>query len=321
MRHRITVAFGAIGALALVACNVTGLSQAQRATFSQLACLDVNGDHSLNGDDVADASKAPDFNGDRSHDAQDAAFLQGVDIALDPQREAQACGDGSKREPEYAVAHGYFEPSDVSCGAGKRAVLLVGVGGGVVNLKDREDAAGVRSMIDGIQRAYDDEGVQTIAVLAGPAVAGGANIHTAMEQWLTHAVRVYLERYPCLRVLLLGHSHGAVTADVVSAALEGPYADRIIEVVDVDRVTTLYTGDTRSRPTQAHVLNIYEHNGGPLQGAAYESANTTNWDASDQQAPSDGDNGGALATVNHTTIDNSAAVKAVIVADARARLQ
>ena len=59
MRHRITVAIGAIGALALVACNVTGLSQAPRATFSQLACLDVNGDHRLNGDDVADASRAP----------------------------------------------------------------------------------------------------------------------------------------------------------------------------------------------------------------------------------------------------------------------
>jgi hypothetical protein len=280
-----------------------------------------DGDHRLNGDDVADASKALDFNGDRSHDARDAAFLLGVDIALDPQREAQACGAGSKREPEYAVAHGYFEPSDVSCDGDKEAVLLVGVGGGVVNLKDREDAAGVRSMIDGIQRTYDGQGAQTIAVLAGPAVAGGANVHTAMEQWLAHAVRVYLERYPCLRVLLLGHSHGAVTADVVAAALEDQYADRIMEVVDVDRVTTLYTGDTQSRPARAHVLNIYEHNGGPLQGAAYDSVNATNWDASDQQAPSNGDKGGALAAVNHTTIDNSAAVKAVIVADAKARLQ
>jgi hypothetical protein len=320
MKHRFSLGLGAIGAFALVACNVTGLSHAPRATFSQLACLDVNGDHRLNGGDVADPSEAPDFNGDRAHDAQDAAFLQGVDIALDPQRQEQACGEGSKREPEYAVAHGYFEPSDVTCDNDRRAVLLVGVGGGVVNLKDREDAAGVRSMIDGIQRAYDGEGVQTIAVLAGPAVAGGANIHTAMEQWLTHAVQVYLERYPCLRVLLLGHSHGAVTADVVGAALEGRYADRMIEVVDVDRVTTLYTGDTRSRPSRVHVLNIYEHNGGPLQGAAYDSANATNWDASDQQAPSNGDRGGALATVNHTTIDNSAAVKAVIVADAKARL-
>jgi hypothetical protein len=86
-------------------------------------------------------------------------------------------------------------------------------------------------------------------------------------------------------------------------------------------VTTLYTGDTQSRPARAHVLNIYEHNGGTLQGAAYDSVNATNWDASDQQAPSNGDKGGALAAVNHTTIDNSAAVKAVIVADAKARLQ
>jgi hypothetical protein len=311
-----------LASAALVACsNVTGLSKAPRATFSQLACLDVNGDHRLNGDDVADPSRAPDFNGDRSHDDDDAAFLRGLDIALDPARAEQACGEGSKREPEFAVAHGYFEPSDVSCAGDRRAALLVGVGGGVVNVKEREDAAGVRSMIDGIQRAYDDRGVQTIAVITGPTIAGGANIHTAMEQWLTHAVRVYVDRYPCLRVLLLGHSHGAVTADVVGSALETAYADRIIDVIDVDRVDSLYTGDTRSRPRRAHLFNIYEQASAELSGAPYDSPNATNWDAADQEAPSDGDKGGPLAPVNHTTIDNSASVKAVVVAEAVRRLE
>lgn len=310
----------AIMAATVVACNVTGLSKAPRATFSQLACLDANGDHRLNGDDAADPGKAPDFNADGSHDERDAAFFRGIDIALDPAGQAAACAKGSDRAPEYLVAHGFLKTSDVSCGEGKRAVLLVGVGGGVVNIKDREDAAGVRSMIDGIQRAYEKQGVQTIAVLAGPAIAGAANAHTAMEQWMTHAVQVYLDRYPCLRVLLLGHSHGAVTADVVAARLEGRYAGRFVEVVDVDRVEALYTGDTRSRPVQAHVLNVYEHNpGGVLQGAAYDSPNATNWDASDQQAPEDGDKGGPLRPVIHTTIDNSASVKALIVADVMRR--
>ncbi|HYM14799.1 MAG TPA: hypothetical protein VEZ14_04520 [Dehalococcoidia bacterium] len=308
------------GAAVLIACgNATGLSQAPRATFSQLACLDVNGDHRLNAADAAVPAKVPDFDADRQHDAQDAAFFQGIDIALNPTREAEACARGSTTAPEYLVAHGYFEPAAVSCSGDKQAVLLVGVGGGVVNLKDRGDAAGVRSMIDGIQRAYDDRGVQTIAVLAGPAVAGGQNIHTAMEQWLTHAVQVYLERYPCMRVLLLGHSHGAVTVDVVGAALEARYAARIVEVVDVDRVTALYTGNTTSRPRTVHVLNIYEQNRGVLRGAPYDAPNATNWDASDQLAPKDGDKGGPPAPVNHTTIDNSASVKALIIADVMRR--
>ncbi len=311
-------AAAAVFIAALAACNVSGLSQAPRATFSQLACLDVNGDHRLNGDDAADASKAPDFNADHDHDDQDAAFLRGIDIALDPAKQQEACSQGSNRAPEYLVAHGYFKPSDVSCGAGKRAVLLVGVGGGVVNLKEREDAAGVRSMIDGLQQAYDKRGDQTIGVLAGPAIVGAQNVHGSMEEWLTHAVAVYLDRYPCLRVLLLGHSHGAVTVDVVASRLEGRYASRIIEVVEVDRVTALYTGDTQARPRQVRAFNIYEHNGGVLQGAAYDSPNAENWDASGEQAPKDGDKGGPLQPVNHTTIDNSKSVKQRIIEDAMA---
>jgi hypothetical protein len=136
---------------------------------------------------------------------------------------------------------------------------------------------------------------------------------------MTHAVQVYLDRYPCLQVLLLGHSHGAVTADVVASRLEGRYAARIIEVVDVDRVDALYTGDTQSRPKQVRVFNIYEHNGGVLQGAPYDAANADNWDASGEQAPKDGDKGGPLQPVIHTTIDNSKSVKQRIIDDAMAR--
>jgi len=321
--RRVIIGEMVVAAVVLAACgafNQTGLSKAPRATFSQLACLDVNGDNRLNAADASDPSKAPDFNADGARDAEDAAFFQGIDIQLDPAARAAACAKGSDKAPEYAVAHGFMQTSDVSCAAGKRAVLLVGVGGGVVNLKEREDAAGVRSMIDGIQKAYEQEGVQTIAVLAGPAIGSAVNAHTAMEQWMTHAVQVYLDRYPCLRAVLLGHSFGAVTVDVVAARLEGRYADRFVEVVDVDRVDALYTGDTRSRPTQVHVLNIYEQNpGGILQGAPYDSPNATNWNASDQMAPKNGDKGGPLRPVIHTTIDNSASVKAMIVADVMRR--
>lgn len=321
MRNK-TLCLIAIGALSLIllACNSSGLSTQPRATFTHLACLDINHDQRLNDADAADLSKVPDFNGDRKHNDQDAAFLRGIDIPLDAAREDQSCRKGSGDGPEYLVAHGYFEPSNVSCDDGKKPVLLVGIGGGVVNVKDKNSAEGVRSMIDGVQKAYDDRGVETIGVIAGPLIAGAANVHSAMEDWMTHAVRVYLERYPCLRVVLLGHSHGAVTADVVSARLEAEYASRIIEVLDIDRVDALYIGDTQSRPKQVHVLNVYETNGkAPLIGAPYDSANAENWNASDQQAPENGVAGKPLAPVTHVSIDNSKAVKDRVVAEVMSR--
>ena len=306
-----------IAVAALVACNTSGLSARPRATFAQIACLDVNADNRLNAADAQDPAKVPDFNGDRRHDAEDTAFLQGVDIPLNPQRDKSGCNKPSGKAPEYEVAHGYFDPASVSCDGGKKPVLVVGVGGGVVNLRDSGDAAGVRSIVDGLLKAYDAKHIETIAVVAGPAITGAAQLHGAMEQWLTHAVEVYLDRYPCLRVLLLGHSHGAVTTDVVGAHLEGKYADRILEVVDIDRVTALYTGDTQSRPTEAHVFNIYETNPvGVLQGAPYNSANAENWDVTGLKAPKNGDKGGPPAPMDHTNIDNSSDVKQRIIEDA-----
>ena len=125
-----------------------------------------------------------------------------------------------------------------------------------------------------------------------------------------------------MRAVFLGHSHGAVSVDVVSSHLEGKYADRIVDVVDVDRHPELYTGDTTSRPTRVHVFNIYQTNDGSAPGTAYDASNAENWDASGEQAPENGDKGGALKPVSHTTIDNSEAVKQRIVSEevARARM-
>lgn len=320
MKKIILSVLAGISAVALlVACsNVSGLSNTPRATFSQIACLDRNGDHVLNDADAADVSKVPDFNGDRSHDANDAAFLRGINIQLDPQRQAQACQNGSNSEPEYLVAHGYLSPSNVSCDGGKRPVLLVGIGGGVVNLKKKQDAAGIRSIIDAIQKKYDDNGIDTIGVIAGPAIAGGENIYVAMEDWLTHAVQVYLDRYPCLRVVIVGHSHGGVVGDVVATHLEDRYASRIIEVVNVDRVDALYTGNTTLWPQQVRVYNIYETNDSTLKGASRDAPNIENYNANGDQAPENGDKGGNLKPVVHTTIDNSASIRARIVDDVMA---
>jgi hypothetical protein len=144
------------------------------------------------------------------------------------------------------------------------------------------------------------------------------NIYAGMEEWVTNVTRVYLDRYPCLRVVLVGHSHGATTADVVASRLEDQYGSRFIVVVDVDRVDELYTGDTQSRPDIVPVFNIFETNDSTLSGEPYDSANAENWDASGEQAPENGDSGGDMAPVNHTTIDNSESVrKSVVTGDAR----
>jgi hypothetical protein len=310
----------ALAALAAIACrNTSGLSNQPRATFSQVACLDQNGDHRINDADATDASKLPDFNADDERDEFDAAFVQGVDIAIDPGWDASACEDKSRRSSEYLVAHDYFASSDVTCDGGNQPVLLVGVGGGSVNLREKDDAAGVRSMIDAIQQKYDDQGTDTVAVLAGPAVGGAPNAHAAMEDWLTHAVQVYLDRYNCLRVVLVGHSHGAVTADVVSARLEPAYGDRFIAVVDVDRVEALYTGDTTSRPSQVPVFYVFEKNDGRFAIPAFDGPNVESWDASAEQAPEHGQDGGDMKPVNHTTIDNSKSVRSRIVEEVTER--
>ena len=61
------------------------------------------------------------------------------------------------------------------------------------------------------------------------------------------------------------------------------------------------------------MFNIYQTNDGSAPGTAYDSPNAENWDASGEQAPENGDKGGALKPVSHTTIDNSEAVKQRIV--------
>jgi hypothetical protein len=304
----------------LVACNTSGLSQRPRATFSELACLDRNGDHHLNGADAADLSSVPDFNGDHRHDANDAAFFNGIDIPLDPAAEADVCGTSSDIGPEYLVAHGYFEPANVSCDGGARPVLLVGVGGGIKDLTDKGQAAGVRSIIDGIQKSYDARDIDTIAVIAGPAMVGAAQPNPAMEQWMTNAVRVYLDRYPCIRAVLVGHSHGGVTVDVIAARLEDRYPGRFIDIVELDRVEFAYVGDMQSKPKQAHVFSIFETNSGTLNGLPYTGApNAEVWDASHAPGPENGANGGALKPVIHTTIDNSSSVKQRIIDDVMRR--
>ncbi|MBI5287913.1 MAG: hypothetical protein HY873_02950 [Chloroflexi bacterium] len=300
-----------LGGLVLVACNTSGLSEKPRGTFSQLACLDVNGDSRINTDDASDPSKLPDFDADGKHDGDDAEFVKGVDIPLNPI--AKDTCNQDLGGPEFLVTHDYFASANVDCGGGEQAVLIMGVGGGVDNLKNKDQAAGVRKIVDSLISANEDEDRQTIGVIAGPAITDAENAATAMEDWLTNAVRVYLDRFPCARAVLVGFSHGGVSVDVVAAKLEGEYADRFIAVVHVDRIDGSYGGDLVSFPSVVPVLNVYQTNEVGLSGRPYDQSNVVNFDASGEKGPKNGEDGGPLEPVRHTTMDNSESVRKWIV--------
>ncbi len=298
---------------ALTACNSSGLSSKPRATFSQLSCLDINSDGRINAADAADAGSVPDFNADFVRDDDDGEYLRGVDIVLYPAAIYGACDGGRKREPEYLVAHDYFTKADVSCEPGANGVLVLGVAGGVDNLRDQDDAAGVRTIVDALIRKYEAKDVETIGVVAGSALYGAASPHAGMEEWLTNATRVYFERFPCLRLVMVGFSHGGVSVEVVGARLEASYANRIVAIVALDRIEDFYMGDLISLPQVAPIVNVYQRNSGSLGGKPIEAANALNFDASAELGPEAGNDGGKLIPVNHVTIDNSKAVRDWIV--------
>lgn len=306
--HIVVAALVATGAI-LAACNSSGLAEKPRANFAHLACLDVNGDARVNSADAADLDQVPDFNADDEHDAFDASFVEGVDIPLAADA-AQACTDGTDDDPEYLVAHDFLQDADVTCEPGDRAVLVVGIAGGVDDLKDDDQAAGVREIVNAIISKLEGQEIQTIGVIAGSAMYGAENAHAGMEDWLTNAIQVYLDRFPCLDVAMVGFSHGGVTVAVLAARLEARDGDRIVASVALDRIEEFYGGDLTAMPRTSPLVNVYQTN--TPGGFPVEGANVFNYDASGDMAPADGDKGGELKPVTHVTIDNSESVRDMI---------
>jgi hypothetical protein len=73
-------------------------------------------------------------------------------------------------------------------------------------------------------------------------------------------------------------------------------------------VEALYTGDLVSRPSSVLVFNVYETNDPRFKIPLRAGPNVENWDATAEEAPERGQDGGDMKPVNHTTIDNSPAV-------------
>ena len=148
-------------------------------------------------------------------------------------------------------------------------------------------------------------------MLTASAIFGAEPPQGSLEQFLAKQVADRLQAMPCLRVVLIGHSHGGATVTAVAAALDAAYADRVFGVL-IDRTTALYDRPETEYPARIRLLNVFQLNEG-WHGVALNRPNVYDIDQSYELAPralSDG--GGSLAPVSHKTLDDSAGVQRII---------
>ncbi|HXF51260.1 MAG TPA: acyltransferase [Dehalococcoidia bacterium] len=266
------------------------------ASYVTVSCLDANGDGRVNAADAAAATV--DLDGDGF--ADDAALLSAVDIRL---------LDGACAEPALVadVAFGLSDgPRDCSLGA---FGLIVGIGGSGTNPRDLNQGVsqGVKAIALEAAGALRSSGGAAQVIYANSALEGTATPHLATERWLTAVVESRLASSPCVRVALIGHSYGAVTATSIAAALEERFPDRVA-VLALDRTTALYSRPNPPMPAKAPLVNIFQLNEG-WHGAPIWGANVVNVNASSAVAPVDGAMGGPLRTAWHSTLDDAPVVR------------
>ncbi|MBI2724334.1 MAG: hypothetical protein HYX50_04655 [Chloroflexi bacterium] len=266
-----------------------GLRASTGGTAILISCLDRNGDGRISG-------------------ADDAAY-DGLNIALT----SDACRDPQIRRDFYAGPPS--DPAQAACGLGARPVLLVAIASAGSNLLDPSggESMGVLRTVADLQDRMQAAGISSETVLAMSAVFGAVQPQTAMEQWLAQDLRARLAARPCLRAVLIGHSHGAVTVTSVTAALDRDDGDRMLGIA-VDRTTSLYDREATEYPERTRILNFFQTNEG-WHGSRVDLPNVVNFDESAERAPvalSDG--GGGLALVSHKTLDDAPEVQRAIAA-------
>lgn len=272
----------------LPATWIEGLATSRGGVPIQISCLDRDHDGRLN--------------------AGDGSALAGLDIPLVA---GEACIDPAHRSDFYAGP-----PSDAagySCAARVPPVLIVSAASAGSNLLDPSggESMGLLDIVRTLQQRLGAAGVATDTVLATSALFGADLPQTRMEQWLGHEVALRLEAMPCLRAVLLGHSHGAVTVTSVTAALDMRFGARMYGVI-IDRTTALYDRNATEMPLRTPILNVYQLNEG-WHGSGIGRPNVTNVDASTERAPvAPSDGGGGLALVSHKTLDDAAAAQRTI---------
>ena len=258
-----------------------------------VSCLDANGDLRINGVDGPD--------------------LTGLDIPLKP-------GEGCMRPDRYRDFY-TGTPAGGAYGCGGRApLLIVNVGGGGTELlaPAEGESLGMLAIVNGIQERAAAAGIATLPVLTTSAIVGADLPQTRMEEWIAHYVARRLDALPCLRAVIIGHSHGGVTVSSVTAALDASYASRLYGVL-LDRSVALYDRFATEFPAAAPLLNVYQTDEG-WHGEYLPMPNVTNLDETGQLgpiAPSDANYRGisfeeaarALVPITHKTIDDSPPVQ------------
>lgn len=251
----------------------------------QLSCLDADGDELLTADD-------------------DSRF-EGLEIALDPEK---ACVDSAGRADFYVTDNGPIDCATTTYPAG--LIVLVG-GGGTDLLQGSEgESLGLLKMRNDVQPARE-AGAYIQTIISASAIFGAVPPQGSMERYLTAEIGRRLEAAPCLRAVVIGHSHGGVVVTAVLAALEDRFADRLFGVL-IDRSAALYGGDPVAMPQRAHLLNVFQLNEG-WHGVAIDQPNVENLDESALYAPlAPSDGGTGSGRVSHKTLDDAIDAQAQI---------
>lgn len=270
--------------------------------LTRVACLDTNGDGLIS---AGDAQGVADVDGDGVSDETDAGIVSAVEIPL--AREPESCGDASPAD--WLIT----EPVVADCAAGERPVLLYGVGGGDVDFTDRENAAGVRWMMHEMSKALSEADLPNYSASVAPSLKGMENGNIAAERWSRAVLTQALGAQPCLQVVLIGHSHGAIHVKAVAAELEAAgLGEQVVLTVLIDRSGALYGGTLSTFPSVSPMLIFYQQ--GAAGSSPLDAPNAENVDAASFLAPEQGEEGGDLVTATHATIDNSPDVLEVVMA-------
>ena len=271
----------------LPASWMEGLRTSRGGNTQLLACLDEDGDGTLTSTD-------------------DVIF---GDLIIELQE--GSCGDASRRADYYAGSPS--KDADYNCDADEAPALLVSVGSAGTDLLDPSagESMGALQILNDIQHAASSVDIATLPILTTSSIFGANPPQRSLELLLAQEIAHRLDEMPCLRAVLIGHSHGGATVTAVAAALDEKYAARVFGVL-IDRTTALYDRPETEFPSQILLLNVFQTNQG-WHGELLPLANVYNIDQSYERAPvalSDG--GGALAPVGHKTLDDAAGTQRII---------
>ena len=268
---------------------VDGLAMSRHGIATLISCLDTNRDGQIDG--------------------ADGETLEGLHIPL---VEGKACVDPAHHRDFYVG-----DPSDADgyrCDAPRPPVVIVAIGSALTDLYDTTvgESLGVLDIVNALQARVTSAGIASTPILSGSAISSADAPQTSMEQWLTLDLERRMSEMPCLRMVLIGHSHGGVAVTSIGAALEQCFPGRMFGAV-IDRTIALYDRDAEELPVAMPVLNLFQLNEG-WHGVALNLPNVTNVDESNERAPvAPSDGGGGLALVSHKTLDDAVAVRQRVV--------